>query len=537
MRNLLAAMLALALYAQAQTPSGGGQPGWDKLKGPQDAWVYVVVGAYDAIGPRLEKAAVKLGPEAVADIKEIPTQIREGIGDSHGIARDAIDLSRPFAFAVYNPLAGQPPAAILPVKGELANDAKASNGYIVACDNEILAERLSSALKAAGAGAIAAPAGAVSVYIDVGTIFQLFGPFVQMQLASGMGGFGDPAGVDRQAAMAGMDLLFNLLGQIKHVLLDLDVNDQGLLVAQDTVVKEGTELAQLFGGQGGGTTIGGILPARAIVLNGKLKGLVPFVLKLADRYLAKACASPADAKTLRDAFAKYAGGAGEDFAMSMDFSPEGLVTDQINAFTGTFDDLRASYQAFASEKASALTSGAKFALQENVRQSGGVAVHKFTSTIDASALDSQAGAQVKKLLGGGLQGEVALANGKLITCSGGKDYSQRLDALIAASKNAGGAPGTHPVAFRCDLVRLLSNLAAAAGAGAETPASAPPISGTVAFAGPSAKSNVVIPIEAIAKVKEFVEQAFGVGGMGGAFAPTSDDEDNEDTEDDEDDGQ
>ena len=159
MRNLLAAMLALALYAQAQTPSGGGQPGWDKLKGPQDAWVYVVVGAYDAIGPRLEKAAVKLGPEAVADIKEIPTQIREGIGDSHGIARDAIDLSRPFAFAVYNPLAGQPPAAILPVKGELANDAKASNGYIVACDNEILAERLSSALKAAGAGAIAAPAG------------------------------------------------------------------------------------------------------------------------------------------------------------------------------------------------------------------------------------------------------------------------------------------------------------------------------------------------------------------------------------------
>ncbi|HAK96530.1 MAG TPA: hypothetical protein DCM87_16455 [Planctomycetes bacterium] len=519
-------MLALALYAQAQAPADGGQAGWDKVTGPQGAWVYIVVGAYDTVGPRLESAAAKLGPEASAAVKGIPAHIREGVGDNQGIDRDAVDLSRPFAIAVYNPLAGQPPAAIVPVKGDLAGDKRVINGYIVACDNEMLAARLTSSLESAGAGAIAGPAGAVRIYVDVGTIFQLFGPFVQMQLAAGMGGAGGPSGAERQMAMAGVDLIFNLMGQLKHVLVDLDVNDRSLLVTKDVVAKEGTDLAQLFGSQGGGTALAGMLPARSFVLSAKLKGIGPFALKLADRWLGKALANPADAKYVRDAFAKFVNGAGDEFAMGGDFSPDGYAGDQVVSFTGTMDDAREYHRAFTSDKTPAairaLMRGGTYTLQENIRQSGGVAVDKFTSTVDTSALGAEAGAQLQKLFGGdGMQGEFALANGKLIVCTGGKDCSQRLDALVAASKNSAGAPGAQPVAFNFDILRLAGGIARAMGAGAEAPAAAAaPVSGTVTFSGAAARSGVVIPIDAIAKVKEFAEQIMGGGmGMGEPVAP------------------
>ncbi len=519
MLKLCSAMLALALYAQAQAPSDGGQATWDRMTGPQGAWVYIVVGAYDAVGPRLESAAAKLGPEAAEAVKGIPAQIREGVGDSQGIARDAIDLSRPFAIAIYNPLAGQTPAAIVPVKSDLVKDKSVINGYVVACDNEMLAARLASSLEAAGAGAIETPAGAIRIYIDVGTIFQLFGPFVQMQLAAGMGGAGGPSGAERQMGMAAVDLFFNLMGQVKHAIVDLDVNDQTVLATKNVVVKEGTDLAQLFGGQGGGTALAGMLPARSFVVSGKLKGIGPFVLKLADRWLGKALSNPADAKYVRDSVARFVNGAGEEFAMGLDFTSDGYAGDQIVAFTGTMDDAREYYRSLASEKAPAsvraLMRGGKTTLQENIRQSGGVAVDKFTTTIDSSALGPEAGDQIRKMFGGdAMQGEFALANGKLILCTGGKDCPQRLDGLVARSKDAGGAPSAQPLAFSFDLLKLVEGIARAMDVGAAAPAGASaPISGTVTFSGTAARSGIAIPIDTIAKVKQYAEQMMS-GGMG-----------------------
>ncbi len=493
------------------------QSGWDPVKGPAGAWVYIVLGGYETAAPRIESAASSLGPNVVAAVKNFPAEMRKGLAEEVGIAGDAVDLSKPLAIAVFNPMMGEEPAVLVPVKGEASSSADVINGYLVASDSETVKSRVQAAFK--GAGGLSAPKGIGRMYVDLGTIYQIFAPMLQMQMGMAMS---QVPGGNAQAGMAAMDVIFSILGQVENFTIDLDVAGQTINALVEINAKQGTDIAQLCANQTGGSTLGSLVKKEGVWVSGKINGAGGWVLRLTDRMLDKVLPNPAEADAVRGVVRKFMGKTADELTASYRFTPDGLAADAAMAFTGTMADVREYYTFLASEKVPAglkqlMTSGATgvtFTFTPNVRQSGGVAVDNFkTDYSAATGLDPMVKQQIEALWGGGsVNSEYALVNGTWLVTMGGKDPSKRLDDLIAKAQNPEpGAPQAEPLKASVDLLQLAGFMMKAAGL-STSPAltkGGPPATATVTFAGRTVTKRVTVPLETIGKIKKMVEDATG----------------------------
>jgi hypothetical protein len=527
MRRLL--LLALAVSALlGQATFGATDTGWDQTKGPQGAWIYVVVAGYDTVAARLQKAAGFLGPEVVAKLNELPGEMRAGLSSKLKVGADAIDLTKPLAIAVFNPMMGEGPvAAVVPVKPEVAAAGdQFVNGYAVTSDSEMLTTKVRNAFK--GAGSITAPAGIATIYVDLGTIFQIFGPMVQMQAAMAMN---QMPGANAQAGMAVMDAMFSVLGQVENFSVALDVTGDDIKALGTVNAKAGTDIAQLCANQTGGTALGRLLAAGDVLVSGKLNGLAGWMLSLSDTMMSKLIADPDEAAVVREAITQFMGKTADELAFAYRFTPGGLQADGVWAFTGTMDDARQYYRLMVSNKMpeglkklmASGASGVKFNLQEGVRQVSGVPVDSFTSDFSkATGLDPMVKQQLEAMWGpGGAPAvEYAVAGGKWVMAMGGTDLTQRMNTLIEKAQGpAAGTPSKAPLTVSMDLLSIVGWGMGLAGMTppAELTKGGAPITGTVTFSGRTIEKRFSVPLKTVGKIKQLVEGAEGAGAKAGEF--------------------
>ena len=506
--SIVLALCGAPLAAQESAAS------WDAAKGPGDAWVYVVFAAHDGASAQLTRLAQKLGLEA--EVQDLPSQLRQGLQGAAGVGADAIDLNRPFALAVFNFLGGQPPVIFVPVKADVAlpDHVQTANGYVAACDNDLLAARMASALKAAGSGAIAAPKGLVHIHVDLGTMFQLFGPLLQMQLAMGMGQMGDMTPAQQRTATAMVGTLFDIVGQVSHFDLDVALSDQDITLQSNVRMKSESALAGMFAAQKGGTALGALLPARSMALSARLAGLSAHLGDMAKTIMGKMQAGAKDQAVIMDAVGPFLAKVGDEFAMAYDLGQDGMVGEYVFAFQGGMQDMRAYFDFFSGKQMPQafrdLLGGVEYEVSRAVRTSGGVEVDAFKGAFDLAGADPAVQAQVKALWGdAGLTGQYAIVKGLCVMAMGGKDCAERLDAQIAkVSAGAAGAPGEEPITFRFDLMTLVEGVMSSMGMGTGASSPPAPISGSVRFEGATAVKQLRIPVETVARL-------MAIGGMAG----------------------
>ena len=303
-------LIAGTLFAQFGAPPPAGPGSWDKVSGPSGAWVYLVMAPYDGIAPKLNAAAARLGPDVVSFTQSLPQKIKNGIATTQGISADAVDMSRPIAVVVYNPLGGQAPVTILPVKPGVPVPPNKTivNGYVVCSDNLTMATNLSQTLQKAGPSPIPVPTGIAHLYVDMGMIFQIVGPLAQMQLGMALSQQSGMSRQEQQLAGASVQLILDLVGQIKDFDLDIDVTADNVLATSHVNMKQDSELSKLFSSQKGGTALGHLLPQRSFSANAKLEGLSTWMFGQVDTFLAKIIANPQDLTSIREQLSKLRAG-------------------------------------------------------------------------------------------------------------------------------------------------------------------------------------------------------------------------------------
>jgi len=509
--------------------------GWDPVKGPSGAWVFIVIAGSDILTPRLNTLSEKLGGEGGAAVKELQNEIRNGVAGELGVPPAAIDLSKPMAIAVFNPLMGEGPvASIVALSGGSTPPAGVEliNGYAVSSDSETLAGQVRSAFKTVGK--IEPPKGAARIYVDFGTIFQMFGPMIQMQAGMSMSKL-PPA--NAQAATAILDFVFNIMGQVENFAVTLDVKDDAIVADADVKARAGSDIAQICGNQSpGGSSLASLVGDGTLTLNSRLKGLSGWLLRVSDRMIEKLLPDPKDQDSFRQAIKTWLGNVGDDFALAYRLTEGGIKADMAAEFSGSIDDARAYYRYFVSDKMPAslkklMNAGGgdmQFNLQEGVRQSGGVTVDRFTTRIgDPAKLPPEVKKQIEILWGKeGMAGEYAVVNGTWVLALGGADMSARLDRLIAeAGKAHPPAPGKPPVNFTFDLIQAVNwGMKISGQAGGKTVPAGDPIVGSVTFSGRTVSKHISIPLSTVSKIQKALAEEtapppFPPPGPGGGSPP------------------
>ncbi len=491
------------LYAQS-TGSG-----WNPATGPQNAWVYIVFSGYSSMEPKIKQAAQAFGPQASGSIAMIPAQLKQMLSTSTGtpLPENALDLSRPFALVINNPMAGSKPAMVIPVKkdADLPASVKAVHNYVVGSDNQMIATQLTSVLEAAGANAIAAPSGLAHIYVNANLIYSAFGPFLQLMVSQQLSQ--QNLGPEARIGSAAVNMFFSLFSDLEDLRIALDLTDEAITTTTTVNAKAGSSLASFCADQGGGTSLGGLIPSDGfIAMNGKVKGLPTIMFNITDKVLASMTTNPDEIAPFRESLSKLMGSFGDEFAVNEKLTPDGLVVDAIAGFTGDLSQVRSMFKLMSSDNLPAAfkqftdqlsgLGGYSYDITESARIAQGVSVDKFSSQINEKELDPQMSAMLKKMWGGAtLSGEYAVKDGKLFMCSGGKDYSKRLDNLLVKAGTSTAAESA-PMSFSIDLLKLMAFAMQMQGQDMpQMPAgTASPITGTVTFSGSSMVKNVDLPL-------------------------------------------
>jgi len=514
--------------------AGESTSNWDPLRGPQGAWIYVVLNGYDSIAPKLLKAAERFGPDIVQGVKDLRKDLVEDSAKKLGIAPEALDLSKPFAIVVNNPLMGEGSMATLfPVKPGTQGVQNLVNGYAVVCEGDMMKQQLCGLLAQAGPGAVKAPKGIGSIYVNLGTIVSTFGPLLQMQLAMGLS---QSQQGNQQSALAIIDTILYLLGQVDDVVIELDTSQEAIVADATVRAKPGTDLAGLCSNQAGGTALGALLGPATFKIAGKLKGVTGFAMRLADRVLPKLITDPEAYKDFRKVLAKTVGQSGPDFAMTYDLGGNGMVYDAVTRFKGTLDDLRAYYEFFVSPEKSKALKGLmaggfagmepEYEFKKAVETINGVTVDRFIMKAKDKP-ESQAESKgavpmeeqrelLKKMWGPeGFVVDVAVVGDTLIQCSGGADRKKRLESLIKKVKaGTSGSPASAPVVASFDLIKCVRSILDLIGQEAPEglPESSEPIRAEVTFQGRTAKKHITVPLSTLSKLSEMFLKAEGLEG-------------------------
>ena len=507
--------LAAALFFLAPAST---RAGWDPVKGPSGAWAYIVLAGSDILTPRINVLSDKLGGEGGSAVKELQNEIRTGVAGELGVPAEAIDMSKPMAIVVFNPLMGEGPvASVVALKGASPPaGVELVNGYAVTSDSDTLADQVRTAFKSVGK--IDPPNGMARIYVDFGTIFQMLGPMLQMQIGMNLNKL--PQG-NAQAATAVMDILFHLMGQVENFAITLDVKDDAIVADADVKARAGSDVAQLCGNQSeGGSSLAALVGDGTLTLNSRLKGFTGWLLRLSDRVIQKLIPDPKDQDSFRQAVNKWLGKVGDDFALAYRLTEGGIKADMAADFSGGIEDARSYYRYFVSDKMPAslkklMNAGGgdmKFSLQEGVRQSGGVTVDRFTTKIgDTSKLPPEVKKQIEVLWGPeGMAGEYAVVNGTWVLALGGSDMSARLDRLIAeAGKPRSPVQGKAPVNFSFDIIQAVNWGMKISGQSGKTIPAGDPLTGSVTFSGRTVSKHLSLPLSTISKIQKALSEETG----------------------------
>jgi hypothetical protein len=471
----LTGVLALAAGLWAGASPAGAQTAIPKPMdfGTDQVLAAVVAPDADALIRRIEAVAATFAPQEVK-----PGTIRAQLGESladPGLSQ--LVAGKPAALVLLkrkeaaNPL----PALFLPLKAPDAYGAQISNewmkakvfdGFVVitaASDDPLVAIRaFAPAYQKAEKEAIH---GDLRLYAHLGRLMQVYGPVVQeavdgfmSQIATLVPPAAPDAAPGQGAGMAKMlkleaKALLAALGWIDEVQVDLALSAEAVTTETVFAAKPGSPLVDFFStpspGRNPGTALlsGPGVMAAALQLDAGRLGA--FMVKGMETFAGDPDMAPLLTPEIKAMYTGMDKWFGSSMAMVMR-SPNG------KGFSGEFAMAvsdEAAYLAMMEKGAGLMAPGGpvgelyksmgmpmSMSLEKNVRQYGGVPVHRYRVTFDIKGLPEAQAAQMKAMM---KDNEFACVKGWMV----GSQEPAALDALIdrAQGKGAGGGLSLHAV--------------------------------------------------------------------------------------------